>query len=417
MPRTAERTRIVQYLEAMTIWNLFEDSEDEADNESENEESNDENFGFIDEETPEQLLEFVYATRYLEPRVSVPKSRDWSMNILPQYDEMRFRQTLRVSRDAFDFVLQSVKSHPAFHSNALNKQLPVELQLQIALFRFGRFGNAASLKDIERTFGVSEGTIVNATRRVMDAILSLEDKYLRWYTAEESADMKQRIRQKVGFRHCLGFLDGTTIVLAEKPVKDGEIYYNRKSEYGLNCQIVSDLDARIRFFFCGYPASVHDARCIEESDFVGKSEDFFEEREYVLADSAYTLTTTIITPFKKPASLRPDNKAFNKTLSSVRVKVEHCIGILKGRFQSLKGMRQRIAGKKSSREVVLWVKACAILHNMILELDEWDGRGAGGGAPSASDEQPSSPEAIGDDAAGVARRKAIMKQVLQYNYS
>jgi hypothetical protein len=39
-------------------------------------------------------------------------------------------------------------------------------------------------------------------------------------------------------------------------------------------------------------------------------------------------------------------------LSSVQVKVEHCIGILKGRFQSLKGMWQRIAGKKSSQEVV-----------------------------------------------------------------
>src|SRR5215471_15579890 len=146
-------------------------------------------------------------------------------------------------------------------------------------------------------------------------------------------DMKRRISQESGFSHCLGFLDGTTIVLAEQPVKDGEFYSNRTSQYGLNCQIVADLDARIRFFFCGYPASVHDSRCIEESDFCRRPQDFFDGPEYVLADSAYTLSNTILTPFKKPASLQPDNAAFNKIFSSMRVKVEHCIGILKNRFQ------------------------------------------------------------------------------------
>src|ERR1700761_1214852 len=114
--------------------------------------------------------------------------------------------------------------------------------------------------------------------------------------------MKRRIHQLYGFRNCLGFLDGTTIVFAEKPTKDGEFYYNRKSQYGLNCQIVADLDARIRFFFFGDPASVHDSRCIEESAFCQHPEDFLKGPEYVLADSAYTLSKTILTPFKKPAS-------------------------------------------------------------------------------------------------------------------
>src|ERR1700761_7814470 len=71
---------------------------------------------------------------------------------------------------------------------------------------------------------------------------------------EESADMKRRIHQMSGLRNCLGFLDGTMIVLAKKPMKDGEFYYNRKSVYGLNCQIVADLDTRIQYSFCGYPA-------------------------------------------------------------------------------------------------------------------------------------------------------------------
>ena len=61
----------------------------------------DDNFGFVDEETPEELLEYVCAHRYLEPRNRIPKSRHWSENVLPNYDPARFYQTLTVSREGF----------------------------------------------------------------------------------------------------------------------------------------------------------------------------------------------------------------------------------------------------------------------------------------------------------------------------
>ena len=330
MPRKSERKEITEYLEAYIVWkDFFEDLE--ANKEPDH--GDDNNFGIITEDTPEELLEFLYAQRYLQPRNRIPKSRHWSENVLPNLDPMRFRQALRVSREGFQDILENIKTHDVFQAKPSAHQLPVEHQLQIALFRLGRFGNGSSVQDIAQIFGVSEGTIVNATRRVIKATLSLEDRYLCWYTPEESARMKRRIHRMSGFRNCLGFLDGTTIVLAEKPVNHGEFYYNRKSQYGLNCQIVADLDARIRFFFCGYPASVHDSRCIEESEFCQHPRDFLDDLEYVLADSAYTLSNTVLTPFKKPASLRPNNAAFNKLLSSMRVKVEHCIGIWKNRFK------------------------------------------------------------------------------------
>ena len=413
MPRTSERTRIIQDLETLVLWKTFVDTSD-SDDDTSTDSSNDEELGLITEDTPEDLLLLLYGQRNLEPRTQVPKSRDWSDRILPSYDGLRFRQTLRVSHDAFAFILQRISGDPVFSSNPSANQLSVTKQLQIALFRFGRFGNAASLADVARTFGVSEGTVINSTRRVIKAIIRLEKRYLRWYTASEKEEMMKRIFQLSGFKRCAGLLDGTTIVLAEKPVKDGELYFNRKSEYGMNCQIIADLDARIRFFFLGYPASVHDSRCFEESKFCQHSDDFLDRGEYVLADSAYTLSDITITPFKKPASLAPDNAAFNKVLSSIRVRVEHCIGLLKGRFQSLRGMRQRIAGKKSAREVVLWVKACAILHNMILEVDPWDGESP----ERESSDKPSLVVRVTDEGstAAAARRERIKKRVLSYNY-
>jgi len=175
---------------------------------------------------------------------------------------------------------------------------------------------------------------------------------------------------------------------------------------------VADLDARIRYFFCGYPASVHDSRCIEGSNFGQHPEDFLDDGEYVLADSAYAISKTTLTPFKKPASLQPKNAALNRLLSSMRVKVEHCIGILKNRFQSLKGMRQRIGGRKSAKHVVDWVKTCAILHNMVLECDEWEVRDAWEGI---LDERPFVSSKTAKDKIGAAYREHIKRQVLYYN--
>lgn len=66
------------------------------------------------------------------------------------------------------------------------------------------------------------------------------------------------------------------------------------------------------------------------------------ENEYLLGDSAYKLTTTVITPFRinsRGAGNSVAGKNFNKRLSRYRVRVKNTIGHLKERFESLKDLR------------------------------------------------------------------------------
>lgn len=114
--------------------------------------------------------------------------------------------------------------------------------------------------DEARLFAIGEGTVFKATERVITAIRGLQNEYLNWYSRRELTMMKARIYEQSGFSNCVSFFDGTTIVLAEKPVQDGELYFKRKSTYGVNCQVVADLDGRIRYIFVRYPSSVHDSR-------------------------------------------------------------------------------------------------------------------------------------------------------------
>ena len=59
-----------------------------------------------------------------------------------------------------------------------------------------------------------------------------------------------------------------------------------------------------------------------------------------MADSAYPPARETALAYKKPAhgQLSQENPKFNFLHANLRVRIEHCIGILKARFQSLKGI-------------------------------------------------------------------------------
>jgi hypothetical protein len=69
--------------------------------------------------------------------IASPKGHDWSENVLPNYGPVLFRQTLKVSHEGFQIILENIRSHRAFQANPSAHQLLVERQLKIALFQFG----------------------------------------------------------------------------------------------------------------------------------------------------------------------------------------------------------------------------------------------------------------------------------------
>jgi DDE superfamily endonuclease len=197
-----------------------------------------------------------------------------------------------------------------------------------------------------------------------------------WPDHEERLDIKRRIRRESGFPSCLGFVDGTLFVLENKPLLDGEDCFSRKGRYGLAGLIVCDDPKRIRYVYSGWPGCSHDARVFENSMLARQPHQFFDGNEYLLADSGYTPCIQIIPAFKRPQNrgLGMEESQFNLQLSKIRVRVEHCIGILKGRFQSLKGLRTIIRRKRDVRRLTYWIRACCVLHNLVLQdpvKQEW----------------------------------------------
>ena len=113
---------------------------------------------------------------------------------------------------------------------------------------------------------------------------------------------------------------------------------------------------------------------MENSAATYKKDQMFSGAQYLLADSGFAPKSTVMPCFKKPAhsQLTDDQRRFNLQLSKLRIRNEHCIGMLKGRFQSLKGLRLRLRHGHDGVRIVAWIQACAILHNLLLTSNKDD---------------------------------------------
>lgn len=107
----------------------------------------------------------------------------------------------------------------------------------------------------------------------------------------------------------------------------------------------------------------------------------------------------MIPVFKEPASNIPKNAMFNRRVSHIRVRSEHTMGALKGRFQCLRGLRITIKSNLDHEYACQWVTCAIILHNLIIDVGQ---QSEGGDIDyfSKTDTQVEEQENITDDEEG-----------------
>lgn len=176
-----------------------------------------------------------------------------------------------------------------------------------------------------------------------------------------------------GFSGCIGFLDGTDVVLNYRPTIDGETYFNRKKRYAFNVQLICDDKNVIRWATIGWPGSVNDSTIYKTMPQYLTPAQYFEPSQYLLTDSCYESGIHTLPPYKAPAAAIPRNELFNELLARERVRIEHVNGVLKERFSSLRGIRTQINRPNDIESVVDWIRATVILYNVTLKTEAaWD---------------------------------------------
>ena len=285
----------------------------------------------------------------------------------------------RVCRQSFWELVDLIKDHSVFQRSSSDSRgpapKPASHQLLVLLKYYGSEGNGASSKALGNFFGIGAGAADKYRNNALKALLSLEDRTYFWPTPEERKAISSRIKEKYFFPHCIGLIDGTLLPLASRPLLHGENYLSRKKFYALVMLVVCDDQCRVLYYQVGWPGSVHDNRVWRNSKLYRNSDEMFSPKEYLLGDSAFTPGINMVPPFKSlPGEALDNNKtAFNTLLASPRVKSEHCIGILKGRFPFLRCIRLKLGKRKHLRRIIDNVRGTVILHNFLINEKIEDG--------------------------------------------
>ncbi|OCF35801.1 hypothetical protein I316_02294 [Kwoniella heveanensis BCC8398] len=230
--------------------------------------------------------------------------------------------------------------------------------------------------EVGEEFHVSEGSLGKFTERVIEALLDHEDEFVFWPNEAERRYISAWFEREKGIPGgCVGVVDGCHIVFYSAPAReDKQDYYSYKRRYRFSICAICDHNYLLRQVLYGFTASQHDTTVFESTKVAKYPEKFFSTNEFLLADSAYTPSKYTVPLFKCEKgnpNLERDEQLFNTSLAKARVAIEHAFGILKGRWQSLRGLRVMIRDKEDEARATCWIRACVLLHNMLITSSAW----------------------------------------------
>ena len=309
MPRLSKRAIVLQELgDALVAHHVFSDAYKLLCNDSDSESDDEEIL------TTKGLSAIQYATMhcfcYLHRDVThcanvrgrKNKMPEWQKIVLGyKYNDEEMLRFFRVPRRLFHSLVRLLKNHPAFTTNGKKqrKHFSAELHLLVLLKYMGAQGNACSALYVKNGLSIGKGSVVNYIRRAMDAVLSLFPDTVFWPDADERVEISNRVRAAYHFPKCVGFIDGTHLGLAFKPELEGEEYFTRKQCYAISATLVCDDNKKVRYHNVSWPGSVHDQRVYQNSVLNRNPGDYFSDLEYILGDSAYTPSPTMVPAYKK----------------------------------------------------------------------------------------------------------------------
>ena len=80
-----------------------------------------------------------------------------------------------------------------------------------------------------------------------------------------------------GFEGCIGFVDGTTFPIFQRPGFNGKTFFDRKKRYSLNAQVICDCDKYIIGFITGWPGSCADSYVFNQMQLAKDPPRYFDE--------------------------------------------------------------------------------------------------------------------------------------------
>lgn len=313
----------------------------------------------------------------------------------PVYPENLFRRRFRMSKRLFKRIHDEVPQCTPFlrqRKDALGKQGPSSLQKITASLRLLAYGIAADA--IDEYCRISESLVNECLTAFVEGVINLYGSiYLRAPTPADISKI-QKMNSDLGWpgqtfsidvmhwewKNCPKAYAGLSSILVvcfskkvDKTLSLGQYSGKEKGLPTMGLEAIVGPDAHIWWATFGYPGTLNDLTILDRSPLIQDIIDgrircdpyqingeTFDEY-YLLTDGIYPEWSCFVKSFKQPDTQK--KKHFAQVQEAKRKEVERTFGILQGRFNILS-----VPGRSwSSMNMKKIVKACVILHNMIID--------------------------------------------------
>lgn len=326
-----------------------------------------------DEEDFAEVRAALLGSRYMErPSNYVIAHNCPELRALLHQRRSYFRHQTRMCQETFLRCLDLIVDNPIFYNDSRREQRHAGIQLYAYLQTMGHDGNGLANVAIAGALKIGYGTVSLYVKRVGDAIRALRTRFARWPNASCRRKMTARFFSSYGF-YAFGILDGTFVYFNQAPAVDPHTFFTRKRKmYGLNCQLVCDLDWKIIGYVLGWPGCTPDTQAFETSKFFLNSSKYFSPGEFILADKGYTPRISMCVPYDEPECVDTDDssgevkRCYNDGLKKGRLLIERVNAMLKNRFTWLKGIRYQVRCKEDFEKVNHCIEALIVLHNFMM---------------------------------------------------
>ncbi|XP_067132791.1 putative nuclease HARBI1 [Centruroides vittatus] len=281
-------------------------------------------------------------------------------NPMKIYSEDEFRIRYRFSKSGFVRILNRIGDEIK-HLDGRGLPLTTEQQLLTAL----RFYATGSYQRVAGDLiGVHVSTVCRTIQNVSKALVHLKNAEIVFPTESELPSVKHdfSVLSKDNFPGIIGAIDCTHIPIQCPDSSRAQVFYNRKSYYSINCQVICDGKMKIRNIVAQWPGSTHDSRIFSNSSIKEKLHQGYCNG-YLVGDSGYPCLPYLMTPFLHPQN--HGERRYNKAHSRARNIVERLFGVWKRRFPCIGScLRTKL---DNTLNIII---ATAILHNWAIDFKE-----------------------------------------------
>lgn len=293
----------------------------------------------------------------------------------PLFSEQDFRRRYRMRKSLFQKIVNDAMAFDPYFQQKMDAfGIPgihpyVKVGSSLHMMAYNSPADA-----LEEYFRLAESTAMESFERFINFIvIEYGPVYLGQLSPEELERLLQEQQQR-GLPGCYGSLDCTHFRWSGCPTAFHGSYLDRNKVISINAEAVAGKDGRFSHAFIGSPGSLNDINVLGRSTFLNHHASLPHVAYSLQTDNGlltfqepYVLVDGIYPNFRCLVSAAGDQHVerqaiFQQHHESVRKDVERAFGMLKKRFPILNDIRLH------RHEVVLTlIKACFILHNMIIE--------------------------------------------------